>query len=173
MKRFLAIGALTIAAAAISTPEAPAWVNWKLGVGLNMGWQAGGNNFLWGLFRNGQPPAPDFCGGFGGAMLPPGLPGPGPYPPQGPGPYPPQGPGAYAPPGPGAYPPPGPVSAPSSSAPANVADDSANGTPARTQSFQRYPWSAQTANYHYQYSYQYPYYPSYYNYGHSYYGYAR
>src|SRR5262249_39125831 len=34
------------------------WVNWKLGVGVNWTHQTGGNNFLWGARRNGQPPGP-------------------------------------------------------------------------------------------------------------------
>ncbi len=80
MKKFLTTGILALTLAALSTQDAPAWLNWKFGVGMNMGWQSGGNNTLWGLFRNGQPPAPDMCcGGGPGGVLPPSY-GPGPAP---------------------------------------------------------------------------------------------
>ena len=58
MKKFLAMGVLALLAAAFSQQNASAWINAKFGVGLNWGWQAGGNNLLWGVFRNGQTPAP-------------------------------------------------------------------------------------------------------------------
>jgi hypothetical protein len=73
MKKFLSMGALALALAGVCSAPAPAWLNWKLGLGLNFGWQSGGNNTLWGFFRNGQPPGPD-CGGAGGCPLPPGGP---------------------------------------------------------------------------------------------------
>ncbi len=69
MKKFLTMGALALAVAAVCSAPAPAWLNWKFGLGLNFGWQSGGNNTLWGFFRNGQPPGPD-CGV--GCPLPPG-----------------------------------------------------------------------------------------------------
>ena len=74
MKKFITMGALALALAAVTSAPAPAWLNWKFGVGVNLGWQSGGNNTLWGLFRNGQPPAPD-CGPGPGCALPPGGPG--------------------------------------------------------------------------------------------------
>jgi len=148
MKKFLTLGVLTVALAAVSTPEAPAWLNWKIGIGANMGWQSGGNNSWWGLFRNGQPPAPESCGGgFGGGYPGPGLPGPG-----GPIPH------TYY----------QPNSLEHGVAGAEGPSASSSNVPARTQSFSQ-PWSGQTVNY--QYPYQYPYY---YNYGYnSYYGYGR
>jgi hypothetical protein len=72
MKKFLTMGALALTLAAICVAPAPAWLNWKFGIGLNLGWQSGGNNTLWGLFRNGQPPGPECGGGLGGCPLPPG-----------------------------------------------------------------------------------------------------
>ena len=80
MKKFLTTGILALTLAALSTQDAPAWLNWKFGVGMNMGWQSGGNNTLWGLFRNGQPPAPDICcgGGPGGVFFRPARPRSGP-----------------------------------------------------------------------------------------------
>ena len=65
MKKFLTMGALALALTAVYSAPAPAWLNWKFGIGMNLGWQSGGNNTLWGLFRNGQPPGPD-CGMGGG-----------------------------------------------------------------------------------------------------------
>ncbi len=60
MKKFLAAGALALAVVALSQQQAPAWVNCQFGVGVNWHYQSGGNNFCWGVFRNGQPPgAPD------------------------------------------------------------------------------------------------------------------
>jgi hypothetical protein len=78
MKKFITMGALSLAVAAVCSAPAPAWLNWRFGIGLNFGWQSGGNNTMWGLFRNGQPPGPDCCPG-GGCGLPPAGPGPGIY----------------------------------------------------------------------------------------------
>src|SRR5262249_44155088 len=69
MKRLLVAGALALMAVVAAASEAPAWINFKFGAGINWSWQSGGNNFLWGLFRNGQPPGPE---GFG-------FPGPTPH----------------------------------------------------------------------------------------------
>ncbi len=66
MKKILAIGILAIIAIACSQQQASAWVNSRFGVGLNWDVQSGGNNFLWGAYRNGQPPGPEAYG-FGGA----------------------------------------------------------------------------------------------------------
>ena len=67
MKKFLATGLLAICAIALSQQQASAWINTKFGVGLNWGWQSGGNNFGWGAWRNGQPPGPEAFqgGGYG------------------------------------------------------------------------------------------------------------
>jgi hypothetical protein len=62
MQKILAIGILAIAAIACSQQQASAWVNARFGVGLNWGWQSGGNNFLWGAYCNGQPPGPEAYG---------------------------------------------------------------------------------------------------------------
>lgn len=64
MKKFFMMGVLATAIAVLSQQQASAWTNFKFGVGLNLGYQAGGNNFLWGAWRNGQPPAPD-CAPYG------------------------------------------------------------------------------------------------------------
>jgi hypothetical protein len=59
MKKFLVIGGLALAVAAILGHQAWAWTNCNFSIGLNLSCQSGGNNFLWGLFRNGQPGACD------------------------------------------------------------------------------------------------------------------
>ncbi len=78
MKKILALGTLALSVALCSEQQASAWLNCKFGIGLNWSWQSGGNNFLWGAFRNGQPPGPE--GAYPGQH--PGGPGPG-YPPPG------------------------------------------------------------------------------------------
>lgn len=76
MKKFVIVGGCALMWALASTSSAPAWVNFKFGAGINWNWQAGGNNLLWGLFRNGQPPGYEYA-----AYPGPGHPGmPYPYP---------------------------------------------------------------------------------------------
>lgn len=144
MKKFLTTGVLALALAAIATQESNAWVNSKFGIGLNWNYQSGGNNLLWGAFRNGQPPAPD-CG-----VCPGGMPG-GVYP----------GAPAHGYMAPGAdqgFT--GHLDAAPSSATSAV--------PARTQSYNnRMYYNSQTVNY------QYPYPYGYYNNYNYYYGYGR
>lgn len=118
MNKILPIGLLALCCGVVAEERASAWINSRFGIGANWSWQSGGNNLLWGLFRDGQPCGPDFynvhvpvyprCGcngpggpgfggpGFGGPGFAPGFPGgaPGFQPP-------------VAPPVPGA---PGPVS---------------------------------------------------------------
>jgi hypothetical protein len=72
MKKILTAGLLALSAALITDQQASAWVNCKFGIGLNWHWQSGGNNLLWGAFRNGQPPCPDVAhpGGYHGGAVP-------------------------------------------------------------------------------------------------------
>lgn len=138
MKKLLTSGVLALTLAALSTQSAMAWVNSKFGVGLNWNYQSGGNSLLFGLFRNGQPPAPD-CGIGGPGYVPGPIPGPAPCPNGGP--Y--HGlfqPGAEQ-----------GVAAPDAAA-------AASNVQGRTQSYNRY-YSNQTVNY------QYPYYYNQYYYG--------
>jgi hypothetical protein len=81
MKKILVLGALALSIGLLSQQQASAWVNCKFGVGLNWNWQSGGNNFLWGAFRNGQPPGPDCCyaGGHPGSRPGSTFPGFTPY----------------------------------------------------------------------------------------------
>src|SRR5437870_5094285 len=54
---------------AVSQQQASAWPSQRFGAGLNWHRQSGGNNFGWGLFRNGQPPGAEAFGG-GGVFTP-------------------------------------------------------------------------------------------------------
>lgn len=65
MKKVLATGILAICLIAMSQQQASAWVKWNIGVGANLGWQSGGNSFLWGAYRGGQPTGPEFYGYHG------------------------------------------------------------------------------------------------------------
>lgn len=58
MTKILPIGMLTLFLALAAHQQASAWINSRFGVGFNWSWQSGGNNLLWGLLRDGQPPAP-------------------------------------------------------------------------------------------------------------------
>jgi len=63
MKKLLLGGIAALAVVVATERPASAWINSKFSVGLNWHWQSGGNNLLWGLFRNGQPPGPEAYGG--------------------------------------------------------------------------------------------------------------
>ncbi|MBM4072755.1 MAG: hypothetical protein FJ271_28085 [Planctomycetes bacterium] len=82
MQKSILTAGLALLLSAWFCEPAQAWRNAKFGVGLNWSHQAGGNNLLWGFFRNGQPPAPT-PPPHPGFM--PGGPGYGPY---GPAPFP-------------------------------------------------------------------------------------
>jgi hypothetical protein len=87
MRKLLPIGLLTLCFAITSQERASAWINSRFGIGLNWSWQSGGNNLLWGLFRDGQPPAPcpvPPCGPMGPMGGAPMMPGPIGYPFPGP-----------------------------------------------------------------------------------------
>jgi len=84
MKKFIIMGALALSTLMLSQQDASAWFNTKFGIGMNWAWQSGGNNYLWGAFRNGQPPGPEYGSAFPGNynfnfQQGPGY-GPGPYP---------------------------------------------------------------------------------------------
>ncbi len=69
MKKIVLAGVLAVCAMAISQQQASAWVNSRFSVGLNWGLQSGGNNFLWGAWKNGQPPGPEaFSPGYAPQM---------------------------------------------------------------------------------------------------------
>ncbi len=75
MKKLLSMGLLTLCALAAGEREAQAWVNAKFSVGLNWQLQSANNNFLWGVYKNGQVPGPEAFGQGGGggpAMYAPG-----------------------------------------------------------------------------------------------------
>jgi hypothetical protein len=56
MKKILAAGLLAIALIAASQQQASAWINARIGVGVNLGWQSGDNCFCWGAWHNGPYP---------------------------------------------------------------------------------------------------------------------
>lgn len=66
MKKIVFAGLLAVSMMAISQQQASAWINSKFGIGLNWDVQSGGNQILWGVWRNGQPPGPEAFGGGGG-----------------------------------------------------------------------------------------------------------
>ncbi len=58
----LAVLALTLA---VQQP-AHAWSKFNFGIGMNIGFEGGGNSVLWGLLRGDNTPPGHFPGGFGG-----------------------------------------------------------------------------------------------------------
>jgi hypothetical protein len=69
MKKIVALSVMALAVLALSGQKASAWSNIKFGVGLNLSYTGGGNNFLWGAYKSQQPPAQ----GYG--AVPPPVPG--------------------------------------------------------------------------------------------------
>jgi hypothetical protein len=59
MKKIAIAGLLAMGLIAVAEQQASAWVNQRFSIGLNYHRQSGGNNFGWGLYRNGQPPGPE------------------------------------------------------------------------------------------------------------------
>ncbi|HMF16617.1 MAG TPA: hypothetical protein VKE98_05385 [Gemmataceae bacterium] len=55
MKKFLVMGTLALAVAALLELQAWAWKSSSLSMGMNWCHSSGGNNLLWGVYRNGQP----------------------------------------------------------------------------------------------------------------------
>jgi hypothetical protein len=65
MKKVLVAGMLAVAMIAATGQQVSAWHNNRFSIGLNWQHQSGGNSWLWGAYRNGQPPGPEaFGGGF-------------------------------------------------------------------------------------------------------------
>jgi len=62
MKKMLTAGLMALGLVLASQQTAPAWVNFKVGVGFNWQFQSGGNSLLWGLWEDGQVPSPHFHG---------------------------------------------------------------------------------------------------------------
>lgn len=126
MRKLLVLGALALAVTVLSQQQASAWCHCKFGVGVNLEYQGGGNNWFWGAMRTGQvpgypdyvnaqpncpaqyaknynwygPPGPGCCPN--GQCVPPGF-GPGPGPGFGPFGY-----GGDVPGGPNGFTPPAP-----------------------------------------------------------------
>ena len=60
MKKFWTASVLALGSLLASHQEAPAWINFKVGLGFTWQWQSGGNSLFWGMWDNGQPPGPNF-----------------------------------------------------------------------------------------------------------------
>jgi hypothetical protein len=74
MKKLIILSALATALLLTSERPASAWCNIKFGAGVNLHWQSGDNNCLWGVYRNGQIPHPaGYPGGHGGHGYPGGY----------------------------------------------------------------------------------------------------
>lgn len=56
MKRMMAMGILALAVIAATGQRASAWHKFGFGIGMNIGWESGGNSLLWGAWRSGPPP---------------------------------------------------------------------------------------------------------------------
>src|SRR5947209_1125671 len=56
MKKILYVSLLALGILSLSQQQASAWINAKFGIGMNFGWQSGGNCVLWGLAQGQQPP---------------------------------------------------------------------------------------------------------------------
>jgi hypothetical protein len=70
MNKILIAGLAALALTTAIRQEAQAWSKFNFGVGFNIGWEGGGNSFLWGLARGQNVPGAygqgDMGGGFGG-----------------------------------------------------------------------------------------------------------
>lgn len=61
MKNLLLAGVLALVVGAVSEQQASAWCDTKFSIGLNFQHASGGNSWLWGAFKNGQPPGCPDC----------------------------------------------------------------------------------------------------------------
>ncbi len=68
MKR-LAFGVAAVALVLASQQQASAWSKFNFGVGLNVGWQGGGNSVLWGVLKGAPTPGDGGYGDGGGPGL--------------------------------------------------------------------------------------------------------
>ena len=71
MKKVLFLGLAALGLGLLTEQPAQAWINSKFSIGLNWHWQSGGNNLLWGAFRNGQVPGHEHGGPFQVSPMPP------------------------------------------------------------------------------------------------------
>lgn len=78
MKKLLVLGCAAVVVALATGRPADAWINSKFSVGLNWQWQSANNNFLWGVFRNGE--VPQGGGAYYMGAPPAAVPGQQPFP---------------------------------------------------------------------------------------------
>ena len=60
MKKVFVAGLLAICLIGATQQQASAWVNARFGAAINWEWQTGGNSVCHGLWKNGQPPGPNY-----------------------------------------------------------------------------------------------------------------
>jgi hypothetical protein len=72
MKRILCATMVAFGLLLTSSQQASAWSKFNFGVGLNVGWEGGGNSILWGVMKGGPSPGqmsdgayPSYPGGLG------------------------------------------------------------------------------------------------------------
>jgi hypothetical protein len=66
MLRMLSAAIAALCVALVTGQEASAWCKFNFGVGMNVGYEGGGNSILWGAFSGGPPPGAGYDG-FGPA----------------------------------------------------------------------------------------------------------
>jgi len=76
MNKIVMAGLAALALTTVAGQQAQAWSKYNFGVGLNVGWEGGGNSVLWGLFKGANVPGAGMGGDFGGGGVMP-APGPG------------------------------------------------------------------------------------------------
>jgi hypothetical protein len=76
MKKMLLVALLGLGLVLASEQRASAWSKYNFGVGLNVGYEGGGNSVLFGMFKGEQPPMGMDHGYQGGPEMPigPGMP---------------------------------------------------------------------------------------------------
>jgi hypothetical protein len=93
MNKVLAMGLVALALLLTAQQQASAWSKYNFGVGLNVGWEGGGNSVLWGVLNGGPSPGQadgGFSGGYpGDSGMIPNFPAPMAPPPPPPPPPPP------------------------------------------------------------------------------------
>ena len=70
MKKMLLVTLLGLGLVLTSGQRASAWSKSNFGVGLNIGYEGGGNSVFWGMFKGEQPPIGGMVGEPEPAMIP-------------------------------------------------------------------------------------------------------
>ncbi len=73
MRQILTATAAALALVLAAQQQASAWSKYNFGVGLNVGWEGGGNSFLFGVLKGAQSPAGYADGNMPGGYGSPGI----------------------------------------------------------------------------------------------------